>query len=252
VIVPYLRGYGTTHFLSNETFRNGQPSVFALDIIALMDALNIQKAVLAGFDWGTRTADIIAALWPQRSKALVYVSGYGVGSQTSAPLPPEGEQKWWYQFYFATDQGKNGYHKYRHDFAKLIWQLASPKWNFDDATFERSAIAFNNTDHVDVMIHNYRWRQGLAKGEAKYRAASVTTCLRRPRKPLRRPYSMSVRLAQTAMTLERIYYLSQSGPETKNIARRASSVELVSNGKDEDDVFGGKPPTLRDVAVPAA
>jgi len=168
VIVPYLRGYGTTRFLSNDTFRNGQPSVFALDIIALMDALNIQKAVLAGFDWGTRTADIIAALWPQRCKALVPVSGYGVGSQTYAPLPPGAEHQWWYQFYFATDQGKAGYDKYRHDFSKLIWQLASPKWNFDDATFDRSAAAFNNTDHVDIVIHNYRWRQGLAKGEAKY------------------------------------------------------------------------------------
>ncbi len=145
VIVPYLRGYGPTRFLSNDTFRNGQPSVFALDIIALMDTLNIQKAVLAGFDWGTRTADIIAALWPHRCKALVAVSGYGVGSQTSAPLPAEAAHQWWYQFYFATDQGRAGYEKYRRDF----WQLASPKWAFDDATFDRSAAAFNNTDHVD-------------------------------------------------------------------------------------------------------
>ena len=168
VIVPYLRGYGPTRFLSNDTFRNGQPTVFALDTIELMDALNIQKAVLAGFDWGTRTADIIAALWPHRCKALVAVSGYGVGSQTSAPLPAEAAHQWWYQFYFATDQGRAGYEKYRRDFSKLIWQLASPKWAFDDATFDRSAAAFNNTDHVDIVIHNYRWRQGLAKGEAKY------------------------------------------------------------------------------------
>ena len=168
VIVPYLRGFGTTRFLSSETFRNGQPSVFALDIIALMDALNIRSAVFGGFDWGTRTADIIAALWPERCNALVSVSGYGVGSQTSAPLPPEAELQWWYQFYFATDQGKAGYDKYRQDFSKLIWRLASPKWNFDDATFDRSAAAFNNSDHVDIVIHNYRWRQGLAKGEAKY------------------------------------------------------------------------------------
>jgi pimeloyl-ACP methyl ester carboxylesterase len=168
VIVPFLRGYGPTRFLSADTFRNGQPSVFALDTITLMDALNIQAAVIGGFDWGTRTADIIAALWPQRCKGLVSVSGYGVGSQTAAPLPPEAEHVWWYQFYFATDQGKAGYARYRHDFAKLIWRLASPEWNFDDATFDRSAAAFDNPDHVDIVIHNYRWRQGLVKGEAKY------------------------------------------------------------------------------------
>jgi pimeloyl-ACP methyl ester carboxylesterase len=168
VIVPYLRGYGPTRFLSAETFRNGQPSVFALDIIALMDALNIQEAVFGGFDWGTRTADIIAALWPRRCKGLVAVSGYGVGTPTAAPLPPEAEHAWWYEFYFATDQGKAGYDRNRHDFAKLIWRLASPRWNFDDATFDRSAAAFNNPDHVDIVIHNYRWRQGLTKGETKY------------------------------------------------------------------------------------
>src|SRR5476651_1021659 len=170
VIVPYLRGYGTTRFLSNETFRNGQPSAVAVDIIALMDALKIEKAVLAGFDWGARTANIIAALWPQRCKALVSVSGYLIGSQASGkvPLPPSAELQWWYQFYFATDRGKAGYAKYRHDFAKLIWQLASPKWNFDDATFNRSAAAFDNPDHVAIVIHNYRWRQGLADGERKY------------------------------------------------------------------------------------
>jgi pimeloyl-ACP methyl ester carboxylesterase len=170
VIVPYLRGYGSTRFLSNETFRNGQPSAVAVDIIALMDALKIQKAIIAGFDWGARSADIIAALWPQRCKALVSVSGYLIGSQEAGklPLPPAAEYQWWYQFYFATDRGKAGYNKYRHDFAKLIWQLASPKWNFDDATFDRSAAAFDNPDHVDIVIHNYRWRQGLAKGDPKY------------------------------------------------------------------------------------
>jgi len=170
VIVPFLRGYGATRFLAADTFRNGQPTAVALDIIALMDALKIEKAVLAGFDWGARTADIIAALWPQRCKALVSVSGYLIGSQASGeqPLPPEAEFQWWYQFYFATDRGKAGYAKYRHDFAKLIWRLASPKWSFDDATFDRSAAAFDNPDHVDIVIHNYRWRQGLAKGEAKY------------------------------------------------------------------------------------
>jgi pimeloyl-ACP methyl ester carboxylesterase len=170
VIVPYLRGFGTTRFLSNDTVRNGQPSALALDIIALMDALKIEKAILAGFDWGARTADIIAALWPQRCKALVSVSGYLIGSQASGkqPLPPAAEFQWWYQFYFATERGKAGYEKYRHDFNKLIWRLASPKWNFDDATFDRSAAAFDNPDHVAIVIHNYRWRQGLAQGESKY------------------------------------------------------------------------------------
>ena len=170
VIVPYLRGYGTTHFLSSDTFRNGQPSVVALDITALMDALKIDKPILAGFDWGARTANIIAALWPERCKAMVSVSGYLIGSQESGkiPLPPKAELQWWYQFYFATERGRAGYDKYRHDFAKLIWQTASPKWNFDDATFDRSAASFENPDHVPIAIHNYRWRQGLAEGEPKY------------------------------------------------------------------------------------
>jgi len=170
VIVPYLRGYGTTRFLSGGTFRNGQPSVVALDIIALMDALKIQKAILAGFDWGARTGDIIAVLWPERCKALVSVSGYLIGSQASGkiPLPPPAELEWWYQFYFATDRGRAGYDKYRHDFAKLIWQTASPKWKFDEATFNRSAASFDNPDHVAIVIHNYRWRLGLAEGEPKY------------------------------------------------------------------------------------
>ena len=170
VIVPYLRGYGTTRFLSTETFRNGQPSVVAVDTTALMDALKIDKAIIAGFDWGARTANIIAALWPERCKAIVSVSGYLIGSQESGkmPLPPNAELQWWYQFYFATERGRIGYDKNRHDFAKLIWKQASPKWNFDDATFERSADAFNNPDHVAVAIHNYRWRLGLAEGESKY------------------------------------------------------------------------------------
>jgi pimeloyl-ACP methyl ester carboxylesterase len=170
VVVPHLRGYGTTRFLSSDAFRNGQPSVVAVDIIALMDALKIQKATIGGFDWGARTADIIAALWPDRCKALVSVSGYLIGNQESgkAPLPPQAELEWWYQFYFATERGRAGYDKYRHDFAKLIWRLASPKWDFDDATFDRSAAAFDNTDHVAIVIHNYRWRLGLAQGEPKY------------------------------------------------------------------------------------
>ncbi|HXI83867.1 MAG TPA: alpha/beta hydrolase [Verrucomicrobiae bacterium] len=170
VIVPHLRGYGTTRFLSSETLRNGQQSVVALDIIALMDALKIKKAILAGFDWGARTADIMAALWPECCKALVSVSGYLIGSPESnkMPLPPKAELAWWYQYYFATERGRAGYDKYRHDFSKLIWQLASPKWNFDDATFDRSATSFNNPDHVNIVIHNYRWRLGLAEGEPKY------------------------------------------------------------------------------------
>ncbi len=169
-IIPYLRGYGATRFLSSETLRNGQQSVVALDIIALMDALKIEKATLAGFDWGARTADIIAARWPERCKALVSVSGYLIGSQDAGkiPLPPSAELQWWYQYYFATARGRAGYDKYRHDFNKLIWRLASPKWEFADATFDRSAAAFDNPDHVDVVIHNYRWRLGLAEGEPKY------------------------------------------------------------------------------------
>jgi pimeloyl-ACP methyl ester carboxylesterase len=170
VIVPYLRGYGTTRFLSSVAFRNGQPSALAVDLVALMDALKIEKATLAGFDWGARTANIVAALWPERCKAMVSVSGYLIGSQDAGkmPLPPKAELEWWYQFYFATDRGRAGYDKYRRDFSKLIWQLASPKWNFDDATFERTAPAFDNTDHVAIVIHNYRWRLALADGEPKY------------------------------------------------------------------------------------
>jgi pimeloyl-ACP methyl ester carboxylesterase len=170
VIVPYLRGYGTTRFLSDDTFRNAQQSAVALDIIALMDALKISKAVIGGFDWGTRTANIIAALWPDRCKAMVSVSGYLVGSPEAnkRPLPPQAEFEWWYQYYFATERGQIGYEKYRRDFAKLIWQLGSPKWDFDDATFEHSAAAFDNPDHVAIVIHNYRWRLGLAPGEPRY------------------------------------------------------------------------------------
>ncbi|SIT35805.1 Alpha/beta hydrolase fold protein [Paraburkholderia ribeironis] len=170
VIVPYLRGYGPTRFLSADTPRNGQQAVVAVDIIALMDALKIDKAVLGGFDWGARTVNIIAALWPERCKAMVSVSGYLIGSQEAnrAPLPPKAELTWWYQFYFATERGYAGYDANRHDFNKLIWHTASPKWNFDDATYERTAESFRNPDHVAVVIHNYRWRLGLANGEPQY------------------------------------------------------------------------------------
>jgi len=170
VIVPFLRGYGTTHFLSSETPRNGQQSVVAVDAIALLDALKIEKATIGGFDWGARTANIMAALWPERCKGMVSVSGYLIGNQEAGkvPLPPQAELQWWYQFYFATERGRVGYDKNRRDFAKLIWHLASPKWNFDDATFDRSATAFDNPDHLAIVIHNYRWRLGLVEGEPKY------------------------------------------------------------------------------------
>jgi pimeloyl-ACP methyl ester carboxylesterase len=170
VIVPHLRGYGTTEFLSSAAVRNGQPAALAVDLMALMDALRIEKATLAGFDWGARTANIFAALWPERCKAMVSVSGYLIGSQETGkvPLPPKAELQWWYQFYLATERGRAGYEKYRQEFSKLIWRLASPKWEFDDATFNRSAAAFNNPDHVAIVVHNYRWQLGLAKGETTY------------------------------------------------------------------------------------
>jgi len=170
VIVPHLRGYGTTRFRSSEALRNGQPSALAVDVIDLMDALKIRKATLAGFDWGARSVNIVSALWPERVKATVSVSGYLIGNQQAGkqPLPPAAELQWWYQFYFATERGRAGYQKYTHDFAKLIWKIASPKWDFDDATFDRSAAAFDNPDHVAIAIHNYRWRLGLAEGEARY------------------------------------------------------------------------------------
>lgn len=170
VLVPYVRGYGQTRFLSAATPRNAQPSALASDVIAFMDALHVQRAVLAGFDWGARTADIVSALWPERVKALVSVSGYLISSQEAAkaPLPPSAELQWWYQYYFATARGQAGYDKNRHAFAKLIWQTASPKWAFDDATFERSAKALDNPDQVAITVHNYRWRLGLAQGETHY------------------------------------------------------------------------------------
>jgi len=170
VVVPYLRGFGTTRFLSDATLRNGEQAVLALDVIALLDALEIERAVLAGFDWGARTADIVAALWPERCTGLVSVSGYLIGSQEAGkvPLPPAAELQWWYQYYFATERGRVGYDHNRRDFAKLIWRTASPKWTFDDATFDRSGAAFDNPDHVQIVIHNYRWRLGLADGESEY------------------------------------------------------------------------------------
>jgi pimeloyl-ACP methyl ester carboxylesterase len=170
VIIPHLRGYGTTRFLSSDTVRNGQPSALAVDLRDFLDALKIEKPILAGFDWGARTANIFAALWPERCKAMVSVSGYLIGNQEAGkmPLPPQAEFEWWYQFYFATERGRAGYEKYRREFSKLIWQIASPKWKFDDETFDRSAAAFDNPDHVDIVIHNYRWRLGLVKGEPKF------------------------------------------------------------------------------------
>jgi pimeloyl-ACP methyl ester carboxylesterase len=170
VVVPYLRGHGSTRFLSEDTVRNGQQSALAVDVIALMDALDIESALIGGFDWGARSANIVAALWPQRCTAMVSVSGYLIGNQEAnrTPLRPAAELSWWYQFYFATERGRAGYDTYRREFAQLIWHTASPKWNFDDATFERSAASFDNPDHVDIVIHNYRWRLGLAPGESQY------------------------------------------------------------------------------------
>ena len=170
VIVPHLRGFGTTQFLSDETIRNGEQAALAIDVISLMDALEVEKAIIAGFDWGARSAGIVAALWPERCKGLVSVSGYLIGSREAnkRPLPPSAELAWWYQFYFATERGRDGYEQYRHDFAKLIWQTASPRWDFDDDTFDRSAASFENADHVDIVIHNYRWRIGSADGEPQY------------------------------------------------------------------------------------
>ena len=170
VIVPHARGYGTTQFLSTDTMRNGQPAALAVDTIDLMDALKIEKALVAGYDWGGRTAGILAALWPERVKALVAVSGYLIGSRAAneKPLPPKAELAWWYQFYFSTERGQLGYAQYTHEFAKLIWQLASPQWKFDDATFARSAKSLDNADHVAISIHNYRWRLSLAQGETKH------------------------------------------------------------------------------------
>jgi pimeloyl-ACP methyl ester carboxylesterase len=170
VIVPHLRGHGTTQFLSAQTFRNGQQAAIATDVIALMDALKINSAIIGGFDWGARTANIVAALWPERCKAMVSVSGYLIGSQEAnkKPLPPKAELSWWYQFYFSTERGRMGYEANRRDFNRLIWETASPTWKFDDATFAQTAPSFDNPDHVAIVIHNYRWRLGLAEGEAKY------------------------------------------------------------------------------------
>jgi pimeloyl-ACP methyl ester carboxylesterase len=167
VIVPYLRGFGPTRFLSDQTLRNGEQAALALDTVELMDALGVETAVVAGFDWGARSADIVAALWPERCDGLVSVSGYLIGSQAAGaqPLPPEAELQWWYQYYFATERGRAGYDRYRREFAKLIWRTASPKWDFDDATFDRTAASLDNPDHVAIVIHNYRWRLGLAEGE---------------------------------------------------------------------------------------
>ncbi|AET93092.1 alpha/beta hydrolase fold protein [Burkholderia sp. YI23] len=172
VLVPYLRGYGPTRILSADTPRNGQQAAIASDIIEFMDALKIESAILGGFDWGARTVNIIAALWPQRCKAMVSVSGYLIGNQKAgaAPLPPKAELQWWYQFYFATERGRAGYDANRYEFNKLIWRLASPQWHFDDATFDRSAASFDNPDHVAIVVHNYRWRLGLAQGEPRFDA----------------------------------------------------------------------------------
>jgi pimeloyl-ACP methyl ester carboxylesterase len=216
VITPYLRGYGTTRFLSGETFRNGQQSAVAVDTIALMDALQIRTAIVAGFDWGARTANIVAALWPQRCKGLVSVSGYLVGNPAAGkvPLPPAAELQWWYQFYLATERGRAGYEKYRHDFAKLIWAIASPKWEFTDATFDRTAASFDNPDHVGIVVHNYRWRLGLAEGEAKYDDLEKQLATRTP-VPMPRSSRASMRIGSSAVVLATICRKKRRGPLQK-------------------------------------
>jgi pimeloyl-ACP methyl ester carboxylesterase len=170
VVVPYLRGYGTTRFRSESTPRNGQQAVLAVDVVALMDALGIESAIIGGFDWGARAADVVAALWPERCSGLVSVSGYLIGNQHAGALPlaPVAEHSWWYQFYFATERGRAGYDANRRDFARLIWHTASPQWPFDEATFDRTAASFDNPDHVEIVVHNYRWRMGLADGERRF------------------------------------------------------------------------------------
>jgi pimeloyl-ACP methyl ester carboxylesterase len=172
VIIPHLRGHGTTRFLSSSALRNGQQAAVALDIIALMDALKIEKAILAGYDWGARTANIIAALWPERCKAMVSVNSYLINNveHNKLPLPPKLEWGWWYQFYFATERGRAGLAANRRQLAKLIWQYNSPTWKFTEAAFDRTAASFDNPDYVDIVVHNYRWRLGLAAGEPQYDA----------------------------------------------------------------------------------
>ena len=172
VLVPYLRGHGSSTFLAEDTVRGGQQAAPAVDAIAFMDALGIDEAIVAGFDWGARTVNVLAALWPERCRAMVSVSGYLIGSQAAnvAPLSPAAEQAWWYQWYFATERGRAGYDANRREFNRLIWHTASPRWDFDDAMFDRTAAAFDNPDHVAVVIDNYRWRIGLSPGEAHYDA----------------------------------------------------------------------------------
>jgi pimeloyl-ACP methyl ester carboxylesterase len=221
VIVPYVRGCGTTRFLSSSTFRNGQQSAVAVDAISMMDALKIEKAIFAGYDWGGRTADIVAALWPERCKALVSVSGYLIGSPEAnqQPLPPDGEYQWWYQYYFATQRGVLGYTKYRHEFGKLIWQIASPRWDFSDAEFDRTAVSFNNPDYVAIVIHNYRWRLGLADGESKY-------------DPLEKRLAASPVITVPAITLEGDANGAPHGPPASYRARFSGKYEhrLIAGG----------------------
>jgi pimeloyl-ACP methyl ester carboxylesterase len=170
VIVPYLRGFGPTHFLSANGFRNGEQLAFALDTVAFMDALKIDAPILAGYDYGGRAADIVAALWPERCKALVSGQGYLIVNYAAnrQPSPPRDELALWFQYYFCTERGALGYADNRYDFNKLMWQWLSPKWKFDDATYDRTATSFENPDHVAVVIHNFRTRYGVAEGDPQY------------------------------------------------------------------------------------
>ena len=170
VIVPHLRGHGTTRFLEASALRNAQQSAVALDQIALLDALGIERAVMAGYDWGARTGCVLAALWPQRCIGLVSAGGYIITSQAAQqmPAPAKVEYAWWYQYYFATERGRAGLAANRRDIARVSWTTNSPLWKFDDATFERTAASFDNPDWVDIVVHNYRWRLGLAEGDPKH------------------------------------------------------------------------------------
>jgi pimeloyl-ACP methyl ester carboxylesterase len=179
-IVPYLRGYGATRFRSAETPRSGQQAVLGHDLVALLDALSLRTAVLAGFDWGGRAACVVAALWPDRVRGLVSCGGYNIQDIASSAIPqsPDAEHRYWYQYYFHTERGRAGLTRYRRELGTLLWRLWSPSWRFDEATYEKTAQAFDNPDFVDVVIHSYRHRFNLAPGDAAAEATEKRLALR--------------------------------------------------------------------------